>query len=239
MLIIKQLSKTFHHKKILNNISFSVNKGEIALFLGKSGVGKSTLLRIMNNLETVDSGTITLNNIPLDLKQANKNHTVGMLFQQFNLFEHLTVGDNITLALEKVMGKKKKDAIQIARQLLARYDLADKEHCYSNELSGGQKQRVALVRALALQPQIICLDEPTSALDPLLTAQVAQTIQNLSKEGYIVLVSTHDTQLLYQLDCTIHLMEEGTLVQSALSQDFKREPDRYKKIEQFVKGKID
>lgn len=236
MLKINQLSKSFGTKKILNNISLTIQKGEIAVFLGSSGVGKSTLLRLLNNLESIDSGIITLDDNKLDLKNINATHTVGMVFQHFNLFDHLTVEQNITLPLEKVVKKNNADAKKIAHQLLHKYGLLDKNNKYAHQLSGGQKQRLAIARAIAMEPKIICLDEPTSALDPVLTSFVANNIQELAREGYIVLVATHDTDLLEKLDCTIYLMSAGSIIETAQSQDLKTNPDHFPKIKKFIAG---
>jgi len=236
MLKINQLTKSFGSKKILNNINLTIQKGEIAVFLGSSGVGKSTLLRILNNLETINSGTITLDDKELDLATINTTHTVGMVFQHFNLFDHLTVEQNITLPLEKVLKKNGTDATKIAHHLLNRYGLLDKNNKYAFQLSGGQKQRLAIARAIAMEPQIICLDEPTSALDPVLTSYVANNIQQLATDGYIVLVATHDTDLIAKLNCTIYLMSEGNIIETAQSEDLKNNPASYPKIKKFIAG---
>lgn len=236
MLKIDQLTKSFGTKKILNNISLTVHKGEIAVFLGSSGVGKSTLLRILNNLETVNSGSIMLDNKQLDLTTINTTHTVGMVFQHFNLFDHLTVEQNITLPLEKVLKKNGAEAKKIAHHLLNRYGLLDKNNKYASQLSGGQKQRLAIARAIAMEPKIICLDEPTSALDPVLTSYVANNIQQLAIDGYIVLVATHDTDLIEKLNCTIYLMSEGNIIETAQSNDLKNNPDHYPRIKKFIAG---
>jgi len=236
MLKIDKLTKNFHNKTILNNISLSVQQGEIALFLGASGVGKSTLLRILNNLEIINSGTILLNNTPLNLATINTTHTVGMVFQHFNLFDHLTVEENITLPLEKVLQKKSIDAHKIAHDLLKQYSLLENKNKYAAQLSGGQKQRLAIARALAMQPKIICLDEPTSALDPVLTSYVANNIQQLAHDGYIVLVATHDTDLLAKLNCTIYLMSEGSIIETAQSDTFKHNPDQFPRLKKFIAG---
>lgn len=238
MLTINNLTKIFRGKKVIDDISFTVKAGEIAMFLGASGVGKSTLLRVLTNLETLDSGTILLNGNTLDVKTVNQTHVTGMVFQQFNLFAHLTAEQNITLALEKTMGKTPQEAQPIAHALLARYGLADKASAYPAQLSGGQKQRLALARALALKPSILCMDEPTSALDPLLTTHVANTIQQLANEGYIVLVASHDTALLDKLTCTIYLMSNGKIVETASSQDFALHKEKYPQIARFVTGTI-
>ena len=236
MLKINQLTKSYNTKKILNNINLTVQKGEIALFLGSSGVGKSTLLRILNNLETINSGTISLDDTMLDLANINTTHTVGMVFQHFNLFDHLTVEQNITLPLEKVLKKSAADATKTARHLLQRYGLLDKNNKYASQLSGGQKQRLAIARAIAMEPKIICLDEPTSALDPVLTSFVANNIQQLATDGYIVLVATHDTDLIEKLNCTIYLMSEGSIIETAKSEDLRGNPDSFPKIKKFIAG---
>lgn len=236
MLNIENVSKTYHHKKILNTINLTVHKGEIAVLLGASGVGKSTLLRILNNLETMDHGIVYLDGRKLDLSHVNKTHTVGFVFQNFNLFEHLTVEENITLALEKSLGKTAPEAQKIAHELLAHYGMSDKAKAYISDLSGGQKQRLALARTLALKPKVVCLDEPTSALDPLLTAHVAQIIQDLAKQGYIVLVATHDTSLLERLKSTIYLMKDGKIVEKTTSQDLAQQPNNFPHITRFISG---
>ena len=236
MLKIKNLSKQFNDKKILDNISLTVDTGEVAVLLGESGVGKSTLLRVLNNLESIDAGTIELDGTQLDPETIHKKHIVGMVFQNLNLFEHLTVLENVTLALEKVLNTPKKQAKKIALDLLAKYGLKDKTDKYPSQLSGGQKQRVALVRSLTLKPKIICLDEPTSALDPLLTTAVGGIIGELAKEGLIVLVATHDTTFLEKLPCTIHLMKNGTIIESAQSSQFFKDMAAYPNIKRFIEG---
>lgn len=236
MLEIKNLSKTYNSKKVLNNISLNIKPGEIGVLLGPSGVGKSTLLRILNNLETYDGGNILFNNKPLDIKNINQTHIAGMVFQHFNLFEHMSVQENITFALEKSLGKSKAEAASIAQALLIKYGLADKANLAVNQLSGGQKQRLAIARSLALKPKIICLDEPTSALDPLLTSFVANNIQDLATENYIVLVASHDISLIERLNCTIYLMDNGEIIESANSKDFAKNKDQFILIKKFVEG---
>lgn len=234
MLTIKKLCKSFGTKKVVDHVNLEVNQGEIAVLLGPSGVGKSTLLRLLNNLETIDSGSIVLDNKELDITQVNKNHTVGMVFQQFNLFDHLSIENNITLALEKVAKKTPTQAKEIATKLLAEYNLSELSNKYPAQLSGGQKQRVALARTLALKPKILCLDEPTSALDPILTTYVAQMISKLAAQGYIILITTHDTTLVQQLNCTIHLMSEGKIIESATSQELAQNPEQFAHIKNFM-----
>jgi ABC-type polar amino acid transport system ATPase subunit len=236
MLRVHNLKKQFGSKQIVDNISFTVDHGKIAIFLGTSGVGKSTLLRILNNLESLDSGTIMLDDKPLDISRVNQEHQVGMVFQYSNLFDHLTIEENITLALIHVMKKTPNEARAIAHALLSKYGLLDQAAKYPAQLSGGQKQRVAIIRTLAMKPKVICFDEPTSALDPLLTNYVAQNIQELAHEGYIILIATHDIALLDKLDATIYLMQNGTIVEAADTKQFAKSPNAYPLIRQFVSG---
>lgn len=239
MFSIRNITKKYNKKIILDNVSLNVEPGKIAFLLGPSGVGKSTLLRILNNLETYDEGTILLDEKPLDLAKVNKNHTIGMVFQQFNLFPHLSVLNNITLALIEVQNISQQKAAAKAYQLLEQYGLTDKAYDYPLQLSGGQKQRVALARMLALEPKVICLDEPTSALDPLLTTHVANVIIELTKKNLIVLIATHDVTLLEKLDCTIYLMKNGKIIESAISTDYPKNMGTYPKIHTFITGKLE
>lgn len=238
MLNIKNVSKKFNEKTILDNLSLQVKEGEIAVLLGASGVGKSTILRILNNLEKMDKGKLYFNNKEIDLKTVNKTHLIGMVPQLFNLFEHLTVEQNITLVLEKVLGKRKKNAKKIAMQLLHLFGLESLANKFVSQLSGGQKQRLAIARALSVKPKIICMDEPTSSLDPLLTTHVANNIQQLADKGYIVLVATHDTALLEKLPCTIYLMDKGKIIESATSIEYFKNKEAYPLLNKFVSGEI-
>ena len=238
MLKIEHLTKQFGNKKVLNDLNISVHEGEIAVFVGQSGTGKSTLLRVLNNLEHPDSGSIELNGQHLNLADVAKNHSIGLVFQHFNLFDHLTVEENITLALEKVLKKPHQEAVLIAQNLLEHYGLHDKGNLSISQLSGGQKQRLAIARTLALKPKVVCLDEPTSALDPLLTTHVANTIADLADQGYIVLVATHDVALLEKLNCTIYFMDNGSIIEKVTSTEFKQHPAKYPSLTRFVQGHI-
>lgn len=233
MFKVSNLTKT-HQKTILNQITFEVEHGQVGIFLGGSGAGKSTLLRVLNHLEPCESGTFILDGKVINLAEMNQSHTVGMVFQHFNLFEHLNVQDNITLALRHCKGMNKGEAQEIANALLRRYGLSDKADLYVSQLSGGQKQRLAIARTLALDPKIICLDEPTSALDPKLTAQVGELIMELSAENRIVILTTHDMHLLDKVDGVLFLLEEGNIVERCA----KNEVDalHYPKLHRFLSG---
>lgn len=238
MLELRHITKIFGDKRILNDVSFNVKNSEIAVLVGPSGVGKSTLLRILNNLEPLDSGSLFFDGKQLDLKAINQSHIVGMVFQGFNLFEHLTVEENITLPLQKVLGRSAVEAQRIADHLLQHYGLLEKKNDYPGNLSGGQKQRLAIARSLALKPKIICLDEPTSALDPLLTTHVINNIQELARDGYTVLVASHDTQLIKGLTCTIYLMDSGSIIETAPSDQLKNNPQQFPRLTAFMSGTI-
>ena len=190
MLNIKNLVKKFYEKVIIDDVSLTVQPGEIVVLLGGSGVGKSTVLRILSNLEQANSGQIELDDQLLDFKK------VGMVFQDFNLFTNLTVLENLMYPLIHVAKVDKELAQKHALEILAKFNIDHKANVYPSSLSGGQKQRVAIARALCMQPRIVCLDEPTSALDPMLTADVAQIIQSLAAQGIIIIIATHDIGLL-------------------------------------------
>jgi len=236
MLSIKKLSKKIVERAILNQVSFDVRRGEIAVFLGASGVGKSTLLRALNGLETINEGEIFFDGKALDFKEAHKNHLIGFVSQHFDLFAHMTLEENCTLALEKLQGKNKQEAHEIVHEYLKRYGLLSFAKKYPTQISGGQKQRLALVRALVLKPAILCFDEPTSALDPFLTNSVAQSIQDLAQEGYIILIATHDAMLLEKLSCTIYLMDAGIILQSTTSDELRNNPLSAPSIRAFIAG---
>lgn len=239
MLKIKNVSKAFGSKKVLDNVSLNVNRGAIAILLGSSGVGKSTLLRLLNNFETFDQGSVELDGKQINLANVNKDHTAALIFQQFNLFDHLTVQENITLALEVVQNKSKPESQKIALALLTKFGLVDKAKDYPSQLSGGQKQRLAIARTLALKPTIICFDEPTSALDPLLTTHVANSIQELAREGYIIVIASHDTALLDKLTGDVYLMEHGKIIETAHTNQLRTNRTHYPRINRFVAGTLE
>jgi len=241
MLIIKNLSKAYNGKYILHNINLSVKSGEIALLIGPSGVGKSTLLRLLNNLETIDEGYIELDNKVIFHKVKDKhiveysnNQMIGMVFQNFNLFENMTVKENITFALKRVKHLKDNEANLIANELLEKYKLED----YSNEcvlnLSGGQKQRLAIARTLALKPRVICLDEPTSALDPLLTNYLISSINEFIDNNYILVISSHDINLINRLNSHIYFLDNGSILENCSLSDLKNNISQCPNILRFI-----
>ncbi len=228
MLQVSHLVKIFQNKKVLDAISFQMHPGQITVLLGSSGVGKSTVLRVLNNLEIPDGGSITLDHMPIDFKK------VGMVFQDFNLFTHLTVEENIMLPLTAVAKKTTAEATKIAQALLIQFGLESKATALPAALSGGQKQRVALARTLAMNPKLLCLDEPTSALDPHLKLEIAHIIKNLAQQGYMILLSTHDTALVKMLPCTILLMRDGKIIETATMQELQKNSNDFENIKNFI-----
>jgi len=221
----QNLSKKFEGKTILENVSFSMKPGEIAVVLGASGVGKSTLLRLLNNLEGFE-GDVLINHSRAGITD------IGMVFQEYFLFDHLSSSDNIALPLKLILKKKKSDARRHAEILLKRFGLQDYAFSYPHQLSGGQKQRLAIARAMALNPTLLCMDEPTSALDPLTTQNTLDEVQKLSAMGMMILMTTHDVSIIEKIDCTVYLMEGGKLVESGNSQNLENAP----KIQSFLSG---
>ena len=231
MLIVKNIVKNFHGKKVIDDVSFEVRPGQIVVLLGRSGVGKSTILRALCNLEGLDAGTVKLDDHDIDFLK------VEMVFQDFNLFSHLTVEQNLTLPLIYVAKKSKNEAKKIAQEVLQRFEMDLKATNYPVSLSGGQKQRVAIARALCMNPKLLCLDEPTSALDPQLTEQVAQIMKQLCAQNMMIVVATHDIALLQNLDCTIHLMAHGKIIETATTAQLQKSLDSFQKIKNFMQGK--
>lgn len=193
MLTIKNATKSFGTKKVLDQVSYDFPTGKITVILGPSGGGKTTLLRCISGLESFDSGEMLLDNQNLvNQKKTDRERSVGVVFQDFQLFPHLNVLENIILAPTMVLKQSKEQAKQKAQELLKLLDLENKETAYPFELSGGQKQRVAIARALAMGPRVLCYDEPTSALDPDLSGHVAEMILNLKSPTVTQIVVTHD-----------------------------------------------
>ena len=205
VLEVKNVSKSYNSKKVLDNFSLAVKKGEIISIIGPSGAGKSTLLRCINGLETLEKGKIIINN-KVNKKNISKqaNLEIGLIFQDYNLFPQYTVLQNITLPLTKILRKSKAEAVSQAKTILAKLSLQDKENSYPYELSGGEKQRVAIARAIATNPKILCLDEPTSALDPKLVKQIYNIIKDLASQGKAILIVTHDIEFAEKISDKIY-----------------------------------
>ena len=208
VLEVKNISKSYKNKKVLDNFSLDVKKGEIISIIGPSGAGKSTLLRCINGLETLEKGEIIIDN-KVSEKQISKqaNLEIGLIFQDYNLFPQYTVLQNITLPLTMILRKSKTEAVSQARTILTKLSLQDKESSYPYELSGGEKQRVAIARAIATNPQILCLDEPTSALDPKLVKQIYNIIKALASQGKAILIVTHDIEFAEKISDRICKIE--------------------------------
>ena len=214
MLKIEKLYKNFNDLKVLKNINIQVNKGERVVIIGPSGSGKSTLLRCINYMEIPTKGKISFDNQVLNDKNIDKyRQKIGMVFQSFNLFNNLTVLDNLILAPVKIMNMSYDDAKKKAIDYLKRIDLVDKMNVYPSSLSGGQKQRVSIARALVMDPKILFFDEPTSALDPELTRQVLSVIRDLSERDMTMVVVTHEMNFARNISDWAIFMENGYIVE--------------------------
>jgi len=216
IIIMENVYKNFGKTEALVDASLRVKRGEVCLIFGPSGGGKSTLLRCINRLEQPDSGTIIVDGIPVTGEKCNIDLVraeVGMVFQLFNLFPHLTALGNVTIAQEKVRKRSKKEAEQIARDLLARVGISEKADAYPGQLSGGQKQRVAIARALAMNPRIMLFDEPTSALDPEMIKEVLDVMLDLAKEGMTMVVVSHEMGFAKAAADNMVFLEGGRVVE--------------------------
>ena len=217
MIQIRKVHKTFEHGRVvaLDDVSMDIRLCEVVVIIGPSGSGKSTLLRCINHLETPDSGTIVVDGVPLtDATNINKvRMEVGMVFQQFNLFPHLTVQDNIILAQRVVRKRSRAEAADIAADLLRKVGIPEKADAYPGQISGGQQQRVAIARALAMQPKIMLFDEPTSALDPEMIKEVLDVMLDLAREGMTMVVVSHEMGFARNAASRIIFMDEGQIIE--------------------------
>ncbi|MBQ3863131.1 MAG: amino acid ABC transporter ATP-binding protein [Schwartzia sp.] len=214
MITLKNLHKSFGDITVLNGIDLEVAEKEVVVIIGPSGSGKSTLLRCINHLEQPTEGTVEVDGILLD-SEANINAVraeVGMVFQRFNLFPHMTVLDNITLAPMKVRGVSKEEAEKTAHELLTRVGLGDRGGAYPSQLSGGQQQRVAIARALAMHPKIMLFDEPTSALDPEMVKEVLNVMKKLAEEGMTMVVVTHEMGFAREVGDRVLFVDDGRIL---------------------------
>ena len=230
MLTIRNVNKQFDGTPVLNNVSLSVNKGDVIAIIGQSGGGKTTLLRCMNFLETADSGEMEFDGACFDLRHisarqiARIRRKTAFVFQGYNLFRNKTALQNVMLGLTVARKMTKKQAEEIARAALEKVGLAEKAASYPNALSGGQQQRVAIARALATKPEIIYFDEPTSALDPELTGEVLSVMRRLAEEGMTMLVVTHELGFARNVSTKTMFMDKGTVVESGPSAELFANP---------------
>lgn len=221
MLEVKDLKKNFGKTKVIKGISFDVQKGEVVAIIGPSGCGKSTLLRCLNMLEKPTSGKIILDNEDITGKKVNLTkirEKMGMVFQQFNLFPHLTVLENITVAPLNLKLLTKEEATKKALELLKSIGLEDKKDNYPNELSGGQKQRVAIIRTLMMNPEIILFDEPTSALDPEMVGEVLTLIKTLVDKKNTIIIVSHEMEFIKNCATKVLFLDEGKIAYSGTPQ---------------------
>ncbi|WP_310795406.1 amino acid ABC transporter ATP-binding protein [Ignavigranum ruoffiae] len=213
---VKQLKKSFGEHEVLKSIDLEVEEGEVVCIIGPSGSGKSTLLRCLNRLEDIQGGSVLIKGEDITSADVDINKVrehIGMVFQHFNLFPHLSILDNISLAPVELGKMSEKEAEDYARELLETVDLSDKVDAYPRSLSGGQKQRVAIARALAMKPDIMLFDEPTSALDPEMVGDVLAVMQNLANEGMTMIVVTHEMGFAREVADRVVFMEEGYVVE--------------------------
>ncbi|MEE4194999.1 MAG: amino acid ABC transporter ATP-binding protein [Anaerolineae bacterium] len=233
------IHKSFGKLEVLKGISMDINEGEVVVLVGPSGTGKSTLLRCINQLTIPDQGEVWVNGVELTTKDTNidlaREH-IGMVFQDFNLFNHLNAIDNVMLGLTKVLGMDKESARKKAMEELDRVGLADKYMNYPGQLSGGQKQRVAIARSLAMEPIVMLFDEPTSALDPELIGEVLVVMKNLALDGMTMICVTHEIGFARDVSTRIVFMEHGSIVEQGPPAKILNQPD-HPRTKQFL-GKI-
>jgi len=233
------IHKSFGDLEVLKGIDLEVAPSEVVVLVGVSGSGKSTLLRCFNFLEYINEGTIEIDGHVVDPKKDKLSKIraeVGMVFQHFNLFPHMTVLENVIEAPMIVKNMKKADAVALAEQLLEKVGLSDKANVYPSKLSGGQKQRVAIARSLAMEPKVLLFDEPTSALDPELVGEVLAVMQQLAQEGMTMVVVTHEMKFAKEVADRVIMLDEGVIIESADPVTFFENPshDRTKQFIQLV-----
>ena len=226
---VNDLQKHFDNGmlKALDGVSTQVNKGEVVVVIGPSGSGKSTLLRCLNLLEVPTKGHIIFDGVDITDPKVNINihrQRMGMVFQHFNLFPHMNILQNLTLAPQKLLKKSKDEAKKIAMELLERVGLAQRAEAYPNQLSGGQKQRIAIVRSLCMQPDVMLFDEPTSALDPEMVGEVLDVMKSLAKEGMTMVVVTHEMNFAKEVADRVIFMDEGKIVEEGTPEQIFQNP---------------
>ncbi|MBD2100650.1 amino acid ABC transporter ATP-binding protein [Leptolyngbya sp. FACHB-261] len=215
-IVFRDVEKNFGELKVLKGITGHIGTGEVVAIIGPSGCGKSTLLRCFNRLEKISGGQILVNGIDLSKPRVNVTQLrseVGMVFQQFNLFPHMTVLDNLTIAPRKVLGRSRRATVELAKLYLEKVGLSEKADAFPEQLSGGQKQRVAIARSLCMEPKVILFDEPTSALDPELVGEVLAVMQNLAEEGMTMVVVTHEIAFAREVANRVMFLDQGRVVE--------------------------
>jgi polar amino acid transport system ATP-binding protein len=236
LLVVEELHKSFGRLEVLRGIDLALAEHEVVCMIGASGSGKSTLLRCVNLLEPVDAGRIVLAGDEITAAGVDVNRVrrgIGIVFQAYNLFPHMSVLANVTLGPRKALGLSKASAATRADELLARFGLSEKRNDYPDRLSGGQQQRVAIVRALAMQPQLLLLDEVTSALDPELVAEVLEVIRELATEGMTMLIATHEMSFARDVAARVCFLDEGVILEEGPPEQIFRAP-REPRTQQFL-----
>lgn len=226
MIVVKDLKKNYNGLDVLKGIDLTINKGDVVCLVGPSGCGKSTFLRCLTRLEEPDGGTVMLDDKEITERDIDATRAqMGMVFQHFNLFPHLTVKKNITLAPVRLGRMSQAAADKQAMELLERIGLADKADVYPNMLSGGQKQRIAIVRALAMNPEVLLFDEPTSALDPEMVGEVLELMKELARDGMTMVVVTHEMGFAREVANRVIFIDEGVIKVDKPPQEFFKDPD--------------
>lgn len=233
---VRNLEKKFNGVTALKSVNADIKKGEVVVMIGPSGSGKSTFLRCMNLLEIPTSGTITFNGVDITDKNVDINvhrQKMGMVFQHFNLFPHMTILKNMTLAPMKLQKKSEEEANAEAMKLLERVGLADRAQAYPSQLSGGQKQRIAIVRALCMKPDVMLFDEPTSALDPEMVGEVLQLMKQLADEGMTMVVVTHEMGFAREVATRVLFMDGGVIAEQNEPKEFFANP-KNQRLKEFL-----
>ena len=239
MIQIKNLHKSFGDLEVLRGIDLDIAVGDVTVIMGPSGSGKSTLLRCINRLEKVTSGTVIVDGQDVMDKKTDLNFVrteAGMVFQQFNLFPHMTALENVTIGPIKVRKMKHKEARKLGMELLTKVGLEDKASTYPDHLSGGQKQRVAIARSLALRPKVLLFDEPTSALDPELVGEVLEVMKQLGREGMTMVVVTHEMGFAREVADRVIFMDEGVIIEEDTPEEIFSNP-KHDRTKSFL-GKV-
>jgi len=236
MISVKALRKSFGGMEVLRGIDYEIEKGDVLCIIGPSGSGKSTFLRCLNLLEKPDSGEVWLDGVELTAKKCNINAQrmkMGMVFQQFNLFPHMTVMDNLCCAPMMLKKVSREEAEAKAMSLLERVGLADRAEAYPGQLSGGQKQRIAIVRALCMEPEVMLFDEPTSALDPEMVGEVLDVMKELAHEGMTMAVVTHEMGFAREVGTRVLFMDEGKILEQNTPEEFFANP-QHPRLKDFL-----